>query len=54
LVNALSSGLGEYTKEKIGEIVISCGYNDRIRGETLDILGFARIANALSGLSKKQ
>ena len=54
LVNALSSGLGEYTKDEITSTIIACGYDDRIRGEILDILGFAKIANALFELSIKQ
>lgn len=54
LVNALSSGLGEYTKNEIAEKIVSCGYDDRIRGEMLDFSGFAKIANALSADGKKQ
>lgn len=48
LVNGLTAGLGGYSKEQITQAITSCGYDERIRGETLDIAGFAVIANALS------
>ena len=48
LVNGLTAGLGGYSKEQITQAITSCGYDERIRGETLDIAGFAAIANALS------
>lgn len=48
LVNGLTAGLGGYSKEQITQAIASCGYDERIRGETLDIAGFAAIANALS------
>lgn len=48
LVNALTSGLGGWTKEEISQAIISCGYDERIRGEILDIQGFAAVANALA------
>lgn len=54
LVNALTAGLGVYSKEDIKQVIISCGYDERIRGETLDIAGFAKVANALSVLGKKE
>lgn len=47
LVNALASGLGGWTKEEISQAVISCGYDERIRGEVLDINGFAAVTNTL-------
>jgi 16S rRNA (adenine1518-N6/adenine1519-N6)-dimethyltransferase len=47
LVNGLSAGFGEIPKAKIAEILISCGLDPSVRGETLDIAGFARVANAI-------
>lgn len=48
LLNALSSGLGELSKEALSELLTGCGLAPSARGETLDIPAFARIANALS------
>ncbi len=47
LVNGLASGLPGYSKEQLIKAVTDCGFDERIRGETLDITGFAAIANAL-------
>ena len=47
LVNALSSALPEFSKERIFNAVTGCGYDEKIRGEVLDIQGFAAVANAL-------
>lgn len=47
LVNGLASGLSGYSKEQIAGAVAACGFNEMIRGETLDIEGFAAVANAL-------
>ena len=47
LVNGLSSGFSNLSKEDIKNIIESCGYEPNIRGETLDIPGFARLANAI-------
>ncbi len=47
LVNGLSSGFPELTKEEISDIIVSCGYGEKLRGETLDIPGFARISDAI-------
>jgi len=46
MVNGLSSGLG-LSKEEITETLVSLGLRPDLRGETLDIEGFARVANAL-------
>ena len=46
LVNALSSGFSNYSKEEIKNIIISCGYNENVRGETLNLSDFVIIANA--------
>lgn len=52
LVNALGSGLAGFDKETIAAAVAHCGFDPRIRGEALDIAGFAAIANALKMTEK--
>ena len=47
LVNALSAQIPELEKARLEEILSSLGYDVRIRGETLDIEGFARISDAI-------
>lgn len=47
LVNALSSGLGNLTKEQAEKAVTSSGFDPRIRGEALEIGGFAKIADEI-------
>ena len=47
LVNALSAGFGELSKEQIAGVITGCGFDERIRGEVLDIAGFAAVANAV-------
>lgn len=50
LVNALSSAMPEYSKDALTKVVTTCGFDEKIRGETLDIYGFASVANTLSQL----
>ena len=50
LVNGLASGFPGLSKQQLSDVVESCGYAPTIRGETLDIPGFAAVANALSPL----
>lgn len=52
LLNALTSGLSVYSKEQLNEVIKSCGFDEKIRGEVLDIAGFAAIANKISEISK--
>lgn len=47
LVNALGSGLSGFDKETVAAAVEQCGFDPRIRGEALDIAGFAMVTNAL-------
>lgn len=47
LVNALSSQLGGITKEQAEEAIANCGFDTRIRGEALDIGGFAKISDKI-------
>ena len=47
LLNALSSGFGEYSKPQIASAIEDAGFSPTVRGETLDIPGFAAICAAL-------
>lgn len=46
LVNGLAAGL-PLSKAEITELITSCGYPENVRGETLDVEDFAKIANAV-------
>ena len=45
LVNALSSAFGNKTKEELTEIITSCGFDEKIRGEKLSIRDFCSISD---------
>ena len=47
LINSLSTVIGHIPKSALGEIITSCGFAEGVRGETLDIAAFAKIANAI-------
>lgn len=47
LVNALGSRLGKITREQAAQAIENCGFDTRIRGETLDIGGFAKISDEI-------
>ena len=47
LLNALSAYFGELGKEDIEKIIVSCGFDPRIRGEVLDIGEFAQISDEI-------
>ena len=47
LQNGLASGFPELGKSGAGEVIEACGFAPGIRGETLDIAGFAAIANEI-------
>jgi len=47
LVNSLSTVIGHIPKSALAEIITSCGFAEGVRGETLDIHAFAKIANAI-------
>ena len=47
LLNALSSGFGEYSKPQIAAAIEDAGFSPTVRGETLDIPGFAAVCAAL-------
>ncbi len=48
LVNALSAGLNDVTKEQAAEAIRACGFDERIRGEALSIEQFAAISDQLT------
>ncbi|MDP3058607.1 MAG: rRNA adenine dimethyltransferase family protein, partial [bacterium] len=48
LLNALSAGVPNVTKETVGEILNGVGISPTARGETLSIEQFVKIANALT------
>lgn len=52
LLNALTSGLSVYSKEQLNEVIKYCGFDEKIRGEVLDIKGFALVADRIFELSK--
>ena len=47
LSNGLASGFPELGKDGAAQVIANCGMDANIRGETLDIAGFARIANEI-------
>ena len=47
LSNGLASGFPELGKTGAAEVIEECGFDANVRGETLDIPSFARIANAI-------
>lgn len=50
LVNALSSALGEITKEQAEQAIQKAGFDTRIRGEAVDIGGFVKITDEIYSL----
>lgn len=50
LVNALASQLGTVTKEQAAQAIANCGFDTRIRGEVLNIGGFAKISDEITGI----
>lgn len=50
LLNALSSGFSGLSKQTLAALLADCGLVPTVRGETLDIPAFARLANALAEL----
>ncbi len=47
LQNGLAAGFPELGKAGAGEVIAACGFDPGIRGEKLDIAGFAAIANEI-------
>ena len=52
LQNGLASGFPELGKTGAGEVIAECGFDENVRGETLDIGQFAAIANAIARRKK--
>lgn len=52
LENALSAGLGGFTKEQIAEAIAKCGFDPKIRGERLSCEDFASLSNVLLEMKK--
>ena len=48
LSNGLASGFPELGKTGAAEVIAACGFDENVRGETLGIEEFARIANAIA------
>ena len=49
LVNALNAGLG-LSKDRVEKVLISCGFDPKIRGEVLGLGGFAKITDEIHSL----
>lgn len=47
LVNGLAAGFAQFNKTELTDILEVCGFAANVRGETLDIPGFAAIANEI-------
>ena len=47
LSNGLASGFPELGKNGAAEVIEACGFDANVRGETLSIPEFARIANEI-------
>ena len=52
LQNGLASGFPELGKAGAGEVIAACGLPANVRGETLDIPTFARLANEIANRRK--
>jgi len=52
LVNGLSAVFGALSKAQLTEILVECGFSPNVRGETLSIPEFARLAEAIGAASK--
>ena len=47
LQNGLAAGFPELGKQGVGEVIAACGFDENVRGETLDIAQFAALANEI-------
>ena len=50
LLNALSSGFGEFSKQQLSTAIEAAGFSPTVRGETLGIPEFAKLCDALLAL----
>ena len=53
LSNGLASGFPELGKSGAEEVIAACGFPENVRGETLSIPEFAKLANEIAGRLKK-
>ncbi len=52
LVNGLSSLFaGKLSKEELLEVIVSCGFDERVRGETLNLDDFMKLSATLSAIN---
>ena len=54
LVNGLSAVFGNLGKEQLTQILTDCGFASTVRGETLSLEEFARLADAIGGACSKR
>ncbi len=47
LVNALSAGIGELSKQQAEQAITACGWDAKIRGEVLELGGFAELSDEI-------
>ena len=52
LSNGLAAGFLELGKDGAADVIAACGLSENVRGETLDIAGFAAIANEITRRKK--
>ena len=53
LVNGLSGAFGQrLAKTQLEQVVADCGFDLRVRGETLDLASFAAVTNRLEQVLK--
>ena len=50
LVNGLAAGFPSVSKAQLADVLAACGLPPTVRGETLDLAGFAAVADALAPL----
>ena len=48
LSNGLAAGFPELGKDGAAQVITDCGFDENVRGETLDIEGFAKLARAIA------
>ena len=48
LSNGLTAGFPQLGKTGAAEVIAACGFDENVRGETLGIPEFARLANAIA------
>ncbi len=53
LVNGLAAGFPELGKDTIAAIIAGCGLDESVRGETLSIPQFAKLANAIAAIREE-